>query len=171
MKRFKSNLYTQEKYVYRNKRWQYVSDDNDYLYSQSIYPTKIKAKDLPDWYVYGRYYKCFGYMSAKGVVDLKYVPNKFSNHFLKDDCLMVSYNKPIVEVGYSNFSWDKFKGYDERMYGDCILSFLKAARKHSNCDITKIIKMLKEKVEWLPKAFPDEFGDFKFDIDEYFSQE
>ena len=74
-----------------------VENEDGYLFSQAIYPTKIKAEDLPEWYMYGRYYKCFGYLSAKGVVDMKYVPSRYSNHFLKDDFLFISYNSMISE--------------------------------------------------------------------------
>ena len=46
------------------------------LDTSAIKNTKIKAKDLPEWYVHGRFYKRFGYLSSKGVVDLHYIPNK-----------------------------------------------------------------------------------------------
>ena len=68
MKRFRSNLYTAQKIVCADRQHVYVENEDGYLFAQAIYPTKIKAEDLPEWYVYGRYYKCFGYLSAKGVV-------------------------------------------------------------------------------------------------------
>ena len=78
MKRFRSNLYTAQKIVCADRQHVYVENEDGYLFAQAIYPTKIKAEDLPEWYVYGRYYKCFGYLSAKGVVDMKYVPSRYS---------------------------------------------------------------------------------------------
>ena len=68
MKRKKWNhMYMIEKIRYDRveKRHRYVRDPEGYLFADGIYPTKVKPEDLPDWYVYGRYYKCFGYISAK----------------------------------------------------------------------------------------------------------
>jgi len=39
--------------------------DNGYLFSNVIYPTKIKAEDLIEWYIRGRYYKRHGFLSTK----------------------------------------------------------------------------------------------------------
>ena len=68
--------------VLRDRWHQYTEDENGYLFAHGIHAAKIKAEDLPEWYVYGRYYSCFGYLSAKGVVDMKYAPIRYSNHFL-----------------------------------------------------------------------------------------
>lgn len=164
MKKFRSNLYTTEKIVLRDHRHQYIEDENGYLFAQGTYPTKIKAEDLPEWYVYGRYYKCFGYLSAKGVVDMKYVPSKYSNHFLKDDFLFISYNTLISEKPDKNSIIDMYTGYDERICGNEILSFLKAARKYSAYDISGIAQMIKEKADWIVQTFLEEYSAFKFDV-------
>lgn len=164
MKKLKSNLYTKEKIVLCDRRHRYTEDENGYLFAQGIYPTKIKAEDLPEWYVYGRYYKCFGYLSAKDVVDMKYVPSKYSNHFLKDDFLLISYNTPISENPEVGGIIDVYTGYDERIYGNAILSFLKAARKYSTYDISAIAQMVQGKADWIVQTFPEEYSDFKFDI-------
>ena len=164
MKRLRSNLYTKEKIVLRDRRHQYKEDENGYLFAQGTYPTKIKAEDLPEWYVYGRYYKCFGYLSAKGVVDMKYVPSKYSNHFLKDDFLFISYNTPISENPETSGIIDAYTGYDEQIYGNVILSFLKAARKYSAYDISEIAQMIQDKADWTVQTFPEEYSDFKFDV-------
>jgi len=164
MKKLKSNLYTKEKIVLRDRRHQYIEDKNGYLFAQGIYPTKIKTEDLPEWYVYGRYYKCFGYLSAKGVVDMKYVPSKYSSHFLKDDFLFISYNTPISEKPEASGIINAYIGYDERIYGNEILSFLKAVRKYSAYDISGIAKMIQDKADWIVQTFPEECSDFKFDV-------
>ena len=164
MKRFRSNLYTVQKIVCTEGRHIHVEDKDGYLFAQAIYPTKIKAEDLPEWYVYGRYYKCFGYLSAKGVVDMKYVPSKYSNHFLKDDFLFISYSTPISEKPEASSIIDAYIGYDERIYGNEILSFLKAARKHSAYDISEIAQMIQDKADWIVQTFPEEYSDFKFDV-------
>lgn len=164
MKRFRSNLYTVQKIVCTEGRHIHVEDKDGYLFAQAIYPTKIKAEDLPEWYVYGRYYKCFGYLSANGVVDMKYVPSKYSNHFLKDDFLFISYNTPISENPETSGIIDAYTGYDEQIYGNVILSFLKAARKYSAYDISEIAQMIQDKADWIVQTFPEEYSDFKFDV-------
>lgn len=172
--RFKSRLYTIEKLVYRDGHLRYVHDENGYLFAESRYPTKIVAEDLPPWYVYGRYYKCFGYLSAKGVVDLKYLSHRFSNHFLKDDALLISYNKLITKANIDDLAANDFLGYtgcNEIISGIAILSFLKAARECSNMDITAIVSMIADKARWISEAYPEEFGDFRFDAAAYFGRE
>ena len=57
MKRFRKNLYTIEKIVWVRHQMQYIKDKDGYLFSDMVYPTKIKPEDLPEWYVHGRYYK------------------------------------------------------------------------------------------------------------------
>ena len=76
MKRLSSKWYSVEDIRWKEKEWRYVTDENGYLYSKARYNTKIKPEDLPKWYIEGRYYKRFGYLSAKCVVDLHYIPNK-----------------------------------------------------------------------------------------------
>ena len=116
-----------------------------------------------------RYYKYFGYLSAKGVVDMKYVPSKYSNHFLKDDFLFISYNTPISENPEVSGFIDAYTGYDERICGNKILRFLKAAKQHSEYDISGMVQQIQDKAQWLPQAFPEEFGNFSFDASEYFA--
>ena len=163
MKKLRSNLYTKEKIVLRDHRHRYIEDKDGYLFAQGIYPTKIKAEDLPDWYVYGRYYKCFGYLSAKCVVDVRYEPNRYSNHFLKDDFLFISYHASIAEQSEASNVFEKYSGYDERISGNALLRFLKAAREYSDYDISEIAQMIQDKADWLRQIFPEEYGDFEFD--------
>lgn len=70
MIRLRRNLYTVQKIVRADCQHVYVEEEDRYLFAQAVYPTKIKADELAEWYVYGRYYKGFGYLSAKGVVDM-----------------------------------------------------------------------------------------------------
>ena len=122
-KRFNSHLYFAEKIVWRDHQRWYIKPEDGTLYS-GCYPTKIKPEDLPDWYVFGRYYKRWGYMSTKGIADLLYRPSKYSNHFLKDDCLYVSYNEKISENPDIN-DWERYVGWDERVWGVEIIDILK----------------------------------------------
>ena len=88
--RFKNTLYTIEDIKFIDGQHSYVRNDDGTLFS-GPYRTKIKPEDLPEWYMYGRYYKRFGYMSTKGITDMVYIPSRYSNHYLKDDCLLISY--------------------------------------------------------------------------------
>jgi len=154
--RFKSNWYSIEDIRRDGKQYRYVQDPNGYLYSNAKYNTKIKAEDLPEWYIYGRFHKRFGYLSAKGVVDLYYIPNKTFNHFLRDDNLIISYkqklDKNIKEA--SRFYW--VKGISNANGSD-IITMLKAIRKYSNYDITPIVQQLKDKQQWYKETFPEDY--------------
>lgn len=173
MKRFCSNLYTIETIVFRDHRYQYIRNEDGTLFSGQ-HKTKILPQDLPEWYVYGRFYKCFGYLSAKGITDLLYVPSRFSNHYLKDDALYIAYGGKIQQTMPTEYQTmhDCLSGFDERIWGNDMIDILKGARAYSNYDISGIIRQLKAKKEWLIKEFPDEFGDgrLNFDVDAFFAE-
>ena len=139
------------------------------------YRTKIKADDLPEWYIFGRYYKCWGYLSVKGITDLVYVPNMTFNHFLKDDYLCIAYGGAITEGESLEYGYKRktYSGFDKRVWGSEILDILKGARRYSSYDITGIIQQIKEKKDWLINRFPDEFGPHRwsFDVDECFAED
>ena len=84
--RFKNNLYMLTRYKRIEGHLCTISNDDGTLFS-GCFKTKIRPTDLPEWYLYGRYYKRWGYMSTKGIVDMVYRPNLHVNHFLKDDFL------------------------------------------------------------------------------------
>ena len=127
MSRKLANLYSESKTNSRTGHRQYIYGKDGTLFSGGTYPTKITAEDLPEWYVYGRYYKRFGYMSTKGITDLLYIPNRFSNHYLKDDCLLISYGGKIRETVISKGGTvsGQYEGWDERVWGSEIVSILK----------------------------------------------
>lgn len=164
--RFRRTHYTIEDIKLVDGHLRYVRNEDGTLFAGS-YKTKIKPEDLPEWYLYGRYYKRFGYMSTKGITDMVYIPSRFSNHYLKDDFLLISYGGKITEVEYSspNSFLDRFEGWDERVWGSDIVTILRGARRYSKFDITPFIEKLKWKKEWLQSTFPDEFGPEKWDID------
>ena len=170
--RFKNHLYTNEILTHRDHHLCCVKNDDGALFSGHR-KTKIQATDLPEWYVYGRYYKCWGYLSTKGITDLLYIPNRFSNHFLKDDCLYIAYGGKIkeAELQAHDFSFERYIGFDERVWGGEIISILKGARMYSGYDISSFIQQLKEKKDWLINQFPEEFGPSKwsFDVDRCFT--
>ena len=160
MKNFASNYYSIQKISFASGAPRYVLDEDGYLFSGGIYRTKIKPEDLPAWYIHGRYYRCFGYLSTKNIAKLVYQPCRFTNHFLKDDCLFVTYTThvPTSEIDH-----------DERIFGNTILPFLAGARIYSSYDIDPLIAKIKDKATWLKTKFPEEFCHQTFDIDGYFT--
>lgn len=170
-KKLKSNWYSIEDIRWNGKEHRYVQDPNGYLYSKAKYNTKIKPEDLPEWYIYGRFHKRFGYLSAKGVVDLYYIPNKTFNHFLRDDNLIISYKDKIDKniKDASKFFW--VDGFANASSWD-IVNMLKAIKKFSNYDITPIVQQLKDKQQWYKEHFPDDYKRecSKLNLDDEFSE-
>lgn len=171
MSRFKSNLYTVERYIWRNHERHRICNE-DYTLFSGHYKTKIVEEDLPEWYVYGRFYKMWGFLSTKGITDMLYIPNLWVNHFLKDDCLLISYGGKI-ELNPDDESYDKYIGVDERVWGNEILNVLKGAEKFSGYDISAIVEQIREKKRVLIENHPREFGPHRwnFDIDEWLTEE
>ena len=155
MARKLANLYSESKTNSRTGHRQWIYGKDGTLFSGGIYPTKITAEDLPEWYVYGRYYKHWGYLSALGVKHLVYHPCKYSNHMFKDDCLYISYDKPIVPNTDWDKSFDRYTGFDEYIYGSALVHFLKAAEKYSGYDITEIKTQIEEKRLFFKSTYPE----------------
>ena len=150
-KKITSYVYSEQKFP-TLKTYGKVRETNKdgYLFSKGKYLTKIKVEDLPESYVEGTYYRTKGYLNAAGVKQMVYVPNMWINHMFKDDYLYVSYDKEIIEkVG--TFGGKDYDGYDIVIRGFNIISFLKAAEKYSNYDISEI----KEQIELKRKTFKE----------------
>lgn len=171
MSRFKSNLYTVERRVWKNHELHLIRNEDFTLFS-GHHKTKIVEQDLPEWYVFGRYYKMWGFLSTKGITDLRYIPNLWINHFLRDDCLLISYGGKIEEHPDS-IDFEKYSGVDERVWGNEILDVLKGAEKFSGYDIAPIVEQIREKKRILIENHPDEFGPHRwsFDIDKWIAVE
>ena len=148
MKRIRSTLYMETHRVRQERRSLFEPHPDGYLYSSGKYPTKIKAEDLPEWFVYGYIYKSYGFISARGVKHLLYIPNyRVPNHLFKYDNLFISYDKQIKPVKLDNgFEW--YSGYDHVLDGPMIPSFVKAVSQFSDYDTSEIQLMLKEKCDW-----------------------
>ena len=176
--RFKNNLYMLTRYKRIEGHLCTISNDDGTLFS-GCFKTKIRPTDLPEWYLYGRYYKRWGYMSTKGIVDMVYRPNLHVNHFLKDDFLYISYEEkiePVTEEDEKNdrmLRFEEYKGYDEVVFGSEIIDILKGARLYSGFNITPIIEQIKEKEKWLRNKYPDEFSEerWKYDVDAKFAED
>ena len=151
-----ANLYLCYNYRYDkdNDALVRVESPEGYLLSYGIYRTKIKAEDLPDWYIPGYYYKRHGYLSAKGIKHLMYLPQKQWDHMFKDDCLFISYDKPITHTGNSI---SDYNDYDENIFGGVIVEFLLAAEKFSGYDISEIKAQIEDKRLWLKENYPEAY--------------
>lgn len=156
-KKISASLYTCQKYKYNHKErkheWETLRDGC--LYSNGLYATGIKPSDLPESFIKGQFYGKDGYMKASGIKHLVYVPNLWINHFLKDDFLYISYDKPIEMKPGCTSKWD-MEGYDEYVWGHEIISMLKAAEKYSNYDISSIKQQIEEKRQTLMRKHPDD---------------
>ena len=147
----------------------YYRDPDGYLFSNFTYKTKIKPEDLPDYYVFGRFYKRWGFLCAEGVKGIYYRPLLWINHFLRDDLLFISYkNEKIDEADMEKYGYETF---DYFICGNEILDFLKAMTIYSpSVDIKPTIEGIKNKLATLKKNYPNEFGDYEFDVDEFFAK-
>lgn len=172
--RFRNRLYTIENLKHVDGHLRYVTNDDGTLFS-GPYRTKIKPEDLPEWYLHGRYYKRWGYMSAKGITDLVYIPSRFSNHYLKDDCLLISYGGSITETSDPNLSpCERYQGWNERVWGNEIITILRGARKYSGYNIEPFVEKLKWKKEFMQTEFPDQFDSERWkriNVDELFAED
>lgn len=164
-KRVYGHLYFLHDFKRIDGDYRYVGSKDGTLLAANYGRTKLYASELPEWFVYGRYYKRFGYLSTKGITALKFVPNMYTNHFLKDDRLMISYGKHQNEL-------DDDEKYDTWVWGTEILDVLKGAQIYSNYDIAPIIYQIKDKMAWLRETYPEEFGIGKwvFDLDNWMQQ-
>ena len=159
-KRLTSKLYTDTKFSRKSGKFTYESLPDGRLYSNRVHPTNITAEDIPEWYMRGRYYKHFGYLSAKGIKDLVYVPNYIFNHFHKDDDLYISYDKPITShVEQTPWCTDRvvYDDYDHRIDGGQLVHFILMVQKWSpNIDTKPIIAEIYKKSRWMIETYPDD---------------
>ena len=173
--RFKKRFYKIERIGRKDDHLCFITNEDGTLFSGN-HKTKIMPEDLPEWYIYGRYYKCFGYMSAKGITYMVYLPSRFSNHFLKDDCLLVAYGGKIEEKndGSTYSRLDRYTGFDERIWGSEIISILKGVRKYSGYNIDSLTEKIREKATWMAQQFPDDYGPhgrWNIDVDKLFEED
>lgn len=150
-------------YSYEKKPYDCINHQSVFLYSKARYPTKKTANDLPPSFIYGRYYKRWGYLDTADIVDMLYVPNLWINHFLKDDRLVISYTGKIKKV--NNDGWTDYENEDFSVWGFEIIEILKGAKKYSGIDIKPFVKQIKEKLKVLKQKHPEEFGKYDPEID------
>lgn len=141
----KANFYSIEKIVYKKKRFQYISNPKGYLYSGATILVNVKKEDLPAYFVPGRFKKCYGYIRTNKVKDVVYLARTDSDHFIKDDILLISYNGSIVKDDSCGDLFH-YRGYDEYIYGLDILTFIKGVLIYSpDIDVNGIISTIRLK--------------------------
>ena len=167
MKRIKRHIYYVEQLKKVDGAVKYVTNEDGSLFS-GVYKTKIFPEDLPEWYKQDRYYKRWGYMSTQGIVDMVYIPAQLGT-FLKDDILLVSYVNKIEKIhNEQSFPIYKcYRGYDEEVSGEAILTILAGAKKYSNYNIKSIKRKIESQISWLKEKYPNEYkeGEWHFDFD------
>ena len=128
-----------------NKGWYYYQDFNNYLFSKGRYKTKIKEEDLPDYFVKLWLYPRYEYISLKGIKDIYYKPNFFTNHYRKDDLLYITYDNKLVidDKGYIN-------NYDVLIYGTEIDKFIDELNKfgYDKNKLKEIDALIEKKNKW-----------------------
>ena len=148
-KNIKATLYLESKVLLKRDGLMIEHDPQGYLFSMGKYRTKILPEDLPEWYVYGYIYKRHGYISAKGVKHLLYIPNYiFKNHLHKYDTLYISYDTEITLRQSSEVNCTWYDGYKHAIGGYLIAEFADAAKKHSGYDVREIQQEIKKKQIW-----------------------
>ena len=163
-KRIAGKLYLIERIVYDKKTHRHYlerSEDGTLFTGVREQKTNLLPEDLPEHFLFGRFHKRFGYMCTKGIVDLKYHPTYWTDHFLKDDYLLISYNKPIClkdefKDAKHISAWDGYENVDERVYGREIITVLEGARKYSGFDIAPILEQLHKKLDWCIEEYGPE---------------
>lgn len=153
-KKIKQHFYSTNKIVYKNHKFIEVRNENETLFADGVYPTKITKDDLPEWYCPVTIRRRNGFLSAKGVVHLLYQPNYVFNHMFKDDFLYISYNQPIVKVPREESIY-RCVGFNEVICGGNIVRFVKAAEKYSGYDITQIKEEIERKRVWFKESYPE----------------
>lgn len=171
-KRFNSPLYTEGRFGKRLRETR--DEDNQYLYSKGIYPTKIKKEELPEDYIRimsRTHWYLRGYLKTSEIVDMKYEMRKI-NHLFKDDYLYISYHEPLrkeqITRGYSDYV-----NYDVCICGSDIIPVVLAAEKYSGYDISEIRKQIEVKRIWYKENCYDDyyrqFGDNDVDLFEIYA--
>lgn len=164
--------YSAEKtrYDYPSKRYISRKGDNGTLWSMGTYPTKIRPKDLPEYYIYVYLYGGWKWLRSTHVKDLLYVPNNWINHFLKDDVLYISYNQPL-EITLNKWGYKVCDNCDIALYGNSILDFIAAAKYYSEYDVSEIEQAIKDKLALFKELHPEDakwaLKDWEYKPEEY----
>lgn len=140
-------LYTTEKSVYRKGKWLHEPDTDGCLFSLGRRKTSLHKEDLPPWYIPGLYDNLGGYLSAKDILYLVYVPDKAYVHVYHEEFLLVSHALPIIPSP-GTIGW--YTGYDAVISDrNTMDSFLDAVEQYSSYDTTSIRKAMQIWRQWI----------------------
>lgn len=123
--------------------------NNGCLYENGLHATNLRETDLPEYYVSGIFYDCWGYVSARDVKDIVYYPDLSSSDLYGDDVLYVSFNDRIRYTPSGRPT-----GYDLIVKGRTIVHFLSAVAQYSSFDISNILGMFRLKQAWIESFSP-----------------
>lgn len=135
------------------------------VHEKRCYKTKMKPKDLPEWYCdVHRYWWTHNMINTKGVVDISYKWVK-ENHFMKDSVLRISYTgkiekyHPMHNIGGKMVKsvFDEYTNVDSMVFGGDIFKCLAYIRKYSNFDLSKVKREFVKQCKWL-KVYENEFA-------------
>lgn len=171
MKKINSYFYTKGKFGKRLRET--LDTENEYLYAQGRYPTKIKKEDLSEDYIEFKSRSIWymtGYLKTSGIIDIDYKAIKI-NHLFKDDYLYISYNEKLkVEKNWLNLN--DIVNYDLCVCGNDIIPILLAIKKYSNINIDNVKRKIYDKVDWYKENYREDyirqFGNEDIDVFEYY---
>ena len=147
------------RYDYTSRCYRVTKGKDGTLWSKGTFPTNIRVKDLPDYYIYVYLYGGWKYLRATGVKDMKYVPNNWVNHFLKDDVLYISYDNPL-EITTSKYGSLTCDNYDIALFGNSIMDFIAATKYYSGYDTSELEQAVKNKFKLFQMEHPHEAEHF-----------
>ena len=167
-----NNYYAVYKYSHRGGVCTAIYGKDKTLFAGGVYPSQVKASDLPEWFIYGRFHKVYGYLNAKDVKDIIYKPNLYDAEAFKYDFLYISYKgkmKPTTDKKLGFISY----GEDHVIYGHEILYFMRGVKKYSSFDTSEIMAKIYAKLVWLkanhPEIYQSRMGE-NFDLDKFMSE-
>ena len=151
----KGKLYLSTKRIYdRHTGFHLESNKDGFLFANGRV-SQFRKEDIPEYFVFGRYWKQHGWLSAKGVKYLEYThPTvEFLNHAMRDDSLFVSFDKPI----WYNSQYSMYEDYFAVVSGWDIVSYLKAVEKYSpSVDTEEIRHRIQGRLYQYRACWPDE---------------
>ena len=158
-KRIAADFYTRGKFGKRIRET--LDTDNEFLYADGRYPTKLTKCDLPDDYIEFRsraiwYMK--GYLRTSGIVDMQYSWAK-ENHLFKDDYIYISYTGPIEQFT-NQYGIKDFTAYDLCVCGGDIIDIVLAAEKNSGFDTASVRQEIEKKRIWLRDNEPEYYAQY-----------
>lgn len=156
MKKLNANVYTRGRF---GKGFREILDtDNEFLYSNGRYPTKIRKEDLTEDYIefHSRViWYMIGYIKTSRVVDVRYKALKL-NHLFKDDYLYISYKEKLREEA----NWlgiNDYVNYDVCVCGNSIIPILLSVEKFSNVDTSQVREQIIDKFNWWKEKYKDDY--------------